>query len=122
MKKAMKFIGGMFAVLVAIIVIALIVDISNDVNYEVVEEGPGSANTNTLSIRVTTEESDKDSLESILDNVEEDYESTDVDAIWLNIHDTSDKPFGKLLATGKIPYNFDGEVLVGEKEPVLEIK
>ena len=38
LKKAFMIIGGMFATFIAIVVIALIVDISNDVEYKIVEE------------------------------------------------------------------------------------
>ncbi|WP_371069150.1 hypothetical protein [Sediminibacillus sp. JSM 1682029] len=115
--KKKKYRGGIVTILSLILFIVGIV-ITPSVDYEVVEEETGSANTNTLSIRVTTESTKEKELELVAEEVKKEYEKKDVDGMWLYIHKKdNDKKFGDLMATANISYTFDGQVLVGNENP-----
>ncbi|WP_318503067.1 hypothetical protein [Bacillus sp. T3] len=98
MKKVLKIIAGIFAVFFLTVVVILIIDISNDVEYKIVEEDQQG---NGLYLRVTTEATSEDDLRTIVEEVKKEKRSTGIDAIWVWIHDPSKKPFGNLLAFRK---------------------
>lgn len=105
MKKALKAIAGVFIVFFIIVGIILVVDISNDVEYKVIEE---KKQPDSVYLRVETAETDKDKLETLTKDIKGDYQ--EIDAMWLWIYqDNSDK----LLAKARIPYNDKGEAMVG---------
>ncbi|WP_153123301.1 hypothetical protein [Peribacillus tepidiphilus] len=119
MKKFFKVFLGVFGAFFLVVAILLITDISNDVEYKVVET---KKQPDSVHLRVTTEVKDEKSLRTIADEVKKDNKG--VDAVWLWIHDTSDEPFGKLLATVRIPYNNKGKAMVGAEslDYVFELK
>jgi hypothetical protein len=109
LRKALKIIGGMVAAFIIVVVILLIVDISNDVKYKIIDkkEQPGS-----LYLRVSTEATKEDDLKIIVEEVKK--ETKNVDAVWLWIYEPGKN--GKLLVKARIPYNNKGQAMVGAKD------
>ena len=106
MKKTLKIIGGVFAAFFALVVILLITDISNDVEYQVIDEKP---QTDSMYIRVKTAASEEEDLKTIMNDVKDKYEDKNIDAIWLWILNDSDKS----LANVQIAFNDKGRAMIG---------
>ncbi|MBO0961428.1 hypothetical protein J1P26_17115 [Neobacillus sp. MM2021_6] len=109
MKKALKIILGMFVAFFIIVAIILVVDISNDVEYKVIEKKESS---DSIRLKVETEATKEGDLKTIVDEVKK--ESKNVDAVWLWIYKPGKN--GELLAKAKIPYNNKGQVMVGAND------
>lgn len=104
MKKTFKFIGWTFGLFFAVVLIMLIIDISNDVDYEELER---NKNEDSLYLRITTEATKEEDLRKITEDVKK--KNKDVDAIWLWIYNNDDD----LLAKARIPNNSKGMLMVG---------
>lgn len=104
MKKVLKFSAWLIAGFVAAVIFILIIDLSNDVDYKVIEEEDRG---DSYSIKVETEATDEDDLETIVKDVKDKYD--DKDAVWLFIYNDEESP----IAKAKIPYNNKGQVMVG---------
>ena len=105
MKGALKLIGGLFVGLIIIVVVSMIVDISNDVEYKVLEEkveGDG------YYIRIETTATDEKDLKNLTDEIKSEYKGKD--AVWLWIYKENSE---ELLAKARIPYNNKGQAMVG---------
>lgn len=105
MKKALKFSAWLVASFVVAVIVILVVDLSNDVDYKVIEEEDRG---DSYSIKVETEATDEEELEVIVKDVKSKYD--DRDAVWLWIYE---KDSENLLAKARIPYNNKGQVMVG---------
>lgn len=121
MKKALKFLGVLIGVLIIIFIVAVVVDLSNDVAYETVITEERN-DVNALIVRVITDATEEKDLKTIVNEVKSEYDSED--AIWLFIHNKADEPFGGLIASARIPYNINGQRLVGakDKDIIFEMK
>lgn len=106
MKLFFKIFFGMMAAFIVLVAIILIVDLSNDVEYSVInkEEQPDS-----FRIRVETEATSEKDLRMIVKEVKKEH--NDVDAVWLWIFGPGEDE--KLLAKARIPFNDKGMLMVG---------
>lgn len=123
MKKTLKIVGGIFGVFFLAVIVILIVDISNDVEFLVIEENTQG---NGYYVRVSTAATSEDDLRTIVEEVKKDR-PTGIDATWLWIHEgkeSTDKSLGKLLASARIPYNRKGQIMVGadNSDYIFEMK
>jgi uncharacterized membrane protein YhiD involved in acid resistance len=109
LKKTLKIILGVFAAFFLLVITLLIVDISNDVEYKIIEK---KEQTDSYYIKVETKASGEDELRTIVDEVKK-Y-SKNVDAVWLWIYEPGKN--GKLLAKARIPYNNKGSAMVGAND------
>lgn len=106
MRKAIKIIAALFGIFFLAVVLILVMDISNDVEFTVIEKKESS---DSYHIKVETEATEEVDLKTIVEEVKK--ESKNVDAVWLWIYEPGEN--GKLLAEARIPYNNKGQVMVG---------
>lgn len=105
MKRTLKIMAGIFGVFFLAVLIILIVDISNDVEYKVVEE---NKKTDSVYLKVETKETETDKLKTLAEDIKKDYDN--IDAMWLWIYqDGSDD----LMLKARVPYNEKGQSMVG---------
>lgn len=103
-KKALKFLALLVAGFIIAVIFILIVDLSNDVDYKVIEEEDRG---DSYSIRVETDATAAEDLEVIVKDVKSKYD--DKDAVWLWIYNDGESP----IAKARIPYNNKGQIMVG---------
>lgn len=105
MKTVLKISGILIGVFIIGIIALLAIDISNDIEYKVIEKDKQE---DSLRIKVETEAAEEKDLEQIVKDVKK--ESNDVDAVWLWIYKEGKDD---LLAKAMIPYNKKGQIMVG---------
>jgi hypothetical protein len=105
MKKSLKIIGGLFAAFIAVVVIMLVVDINNDVKYNVVKE---EVEERAIHLEVSTEDDSKEKIKEIADAVQNKYEEEGKEIVFLHINKGKE-----LIAMVDIPYNDAGMIRAG---------
>lgn len=119
MKRTLTVILGVFAVFFLAVVVILVVDISNDVEYSTVEV---KEEVDSRYVRIETDATSKEDLTNLVKQIEDKSRNEEnVDAVWLWIHKTGENT---LLAAAGIPYNAKGEAMIGatDRNNIIEWK
>lgn len=107
--KKKKLKGGIVVIIsLVLFVTGVAITPKQNTDYEVIQEEKQG---NGLYIRVETEGESEKELRTVVEKIKKEKKSSEIDAAWILIYEHGEQ--GGLLAKAKVPYNKNGQTMVG---------